>query len=418
MSAEPSAAPKGPHDLPPPPYTGALSARRAVGLVARREITGRLGTRSFLLSTVGLLAALGVYALIIGFVRDGPATVGLDRTASALRPALVQAAGATGTEVRFVAAPHGGGEGARAALREDALDAVVTVTADGGLRIGVERRIDADLLAVVRSALVHHRTDAELTRLGTDPKAFRERVATAGVEVDALEAEGASAAQQFALVFSSTGLLYAFFVFFGIMLAQGVVEEKTSRVVELLLSTIRPWHLLVGKVVGVAVVGTAQLLVLGGSAVLVVEVTGVVALPAAAAGTVLSIGVWFLLGFLIFALVLAAAAARVARQEDLQPVVQPVMVLITAPFVLGLALLSRDPHDPVIEWLSLVPLLSPVLMPARMVLGTAPLWQVALSLSLAAVTLVALVRLAGRAYANSVLSSGSRVPLAVALRRR
>ncbi len=75
----------------------------------------------------------------------------------------------------------------------------------------------------------------------------------------ALEPSENSAAEQFALILASTGLLYFFFVFYGIMLAQGVVEEKTSRVVELLLSTIRPWQLLAGELIGVAVVGLTQL---------------------------------------------------------------------------------------------------------------------------------------------------------------
>ncbi|MFI7013429.1 ABC transporter permease [Streptomyces sp. NPDC050164] len=113
----------------------------------------------------------------------------------------------------------------------------------------------------------------------------------------------------------------------------------------------------------------------------------------------MTLGVWFLLGFFLFAAMLAAAAARVSRQEDLQGVVQPVMLLITMPFVLGIALLSKDAHDPLIEWLSLVPPLSPILMPARMLLGIAPAWQIGLSLVLAVAALAGMTRVAGRMYA-------------------
>ncbi len=94
------------------------------------------------------------------------------------------------------------------------------------------------------------------------------------------------------------------------------------------------------------------------------------------------------------------------------------MLLITAPFVLGLALLTKNVHDPLIEWLSLVPPLSPILMPARTLLGVAPVWQIVLSLVLAVTALAAMTRVAGRMYANSVLRSGSRVPFAEALRLR
>lgn len=403
-------------DAPPPaPAPGALSARRAVGLVARREINSRMRTKSFVLSTLGLVLALGVYTLIILFSKEGPTKVGLDRDAAALRPMLSAVADrATDLDVEFVTVE---GDDAERLLRDGDVSAVISGdTANPTMT--VERETDDDLLAVVNAAVAEERTTRELEREGVDPVDFAQRVASSATETRALEPSGNSAAEQFALILSSTGLLYFFFIVYGIMLAQGVVEEKTSRVVELLLSSIRPWQLLAGKLIGVAVVGVTQLVLLGGAAVVLAEGTGAISLPTAVAGTLVTMGVWFLLGFFLFAAMLAAAAARVSRQEDLQAVVQPVMVLITTPFVLGISLLSKNAHDPVIEWLSLVPPLSPILMPARMLLGIAPAWQVAVALVLAVAALAGLTRIAGRMYANSVLRSGSRVPLAESLRLR
>ncbi|MEV8349127.1 ABC transporter permease [Streptomyces niveus] len=410
-------------DAPPPaPDPGALSARRAVGLVAGREINSRMRTKSFVLSTLGLVVALGVYTLIILFSKEGPTKVGIDRDAAALRPMLTAVADrATDVDFEFVTI-DGEGEGdsgdrAEKLLRDGDVAAVISGdTANPTMT--VERETDPDLLAVVNAAVAEERTTRELEREGVDPVDFAQRVASSATQTKALEPSGNSAAEQFALILSSTGLLYFFFIVYGIMLAQGVVEEKTSRVVELLLSSIRPWQLLAGKLIGVAVVGVTQLVLLGGAAVVLAEGTGAISLPTAVAGTLVTMGVWFLLGFFLFAAMLAAAAARVSRQEDLQAVVQPVMVLITTPFVLGIALLSKNAHDPVIEWLSLVPPLSPILMPARMLLGIAPAWQVAVSLVLAVAALAGLTRIAGRMYANSVLRSGSRVPLAESLRLR
>ncbi|MEU0139671.1 ABC transporter permease [Streptomyces albidoflavus] len=396
----------------PRPGPGALSARRAVGLVARREISSRMRTKSFVLSTLGLLLGLGVYALII-VSGGGPARVGVELEASALRPALAAVAEKTG-DFEFVTVD---GDRTNQILRDGDLSAVIG-GADGQLTLSVKHEADEELLAVVRTAAAEERTSSELERAGVDPAEFRERVASSTVRVAALEPSENSAAEQFALILASTGLLYFFFVFYGIVLAQGVVEEKTSRVVELLLPAIRPWQLLAGKLIGVAVVGLTQLVLLGGAAVVLAQGTGSVTLPSAVGGTLATLGVWFLLGFFLFAAMLAAAAARVSRQEDLQGVVQPVMLLITTPFILGIALLSKDAHDPLIEWLSLVPPLSPILMPARTLLGTAPVWQIALSLVLAAAALAGMTRVAGRMYANSVLRSGSRVPLAEALRLR
>ncbi|MEV8289547.1 ABC transporter permease [Streptomyces niveus] len=410
-------------DAPPPaPDPGALSARRAVGLVAGREINSRMRTKSFVLSTLGLVVALGVYTLIILFSKEGPTKVGIDRDAAALRPMLTAVADrATDVDFEFVTVDGegegDGGDRAEKLLRDGDVAAVISGDT-AGPTMTVERETDPDLLAVVNAAVAEERTTRELEREGVDPVDFAQRVASSATQTRALEPSGNSAAEQFALILSSTGLLYFFFIVYGIMLAQGVVEEKTSRVVELLLSSIRPWQLLAGKLIGVAVVGVTQLVLLGGAAVVLAEGTGAISLPTAVAGTLVTMGVWFLLGFFLFAAMLAAAAARVSRQEDLQAVVQPVMVLITTPFVLGIALLSKNAHDPVIEWLSLVPPLSPILMPARMLLGIAPAWQVAVSLVLAVAALAGLTRIAGRIYANSVLRSGSRVPLAESLRLR
>ncbi|MFD6328695.1 ABC transporter permease [Streptomyces niveus] len=408
-------------DAPPPaPDPGALSARRAVGLVAGREINSRMRTKSFVLSTLGLVVALGVYTLIILFSKEGPTKVGIDRDAAALRPMLTAVADrATDVDFEFVTidGEGDGGERVEKLLRDG--DVAAVISGDTARpTMTVERETDPDLLAVVNAAVAEERTTRELEREGVDPVDFAQRVASSATQTRALEPSGNSAAEQFALILSSTGLLYFFFIVYGIMLAQGVVEEKTSRVVELLLSSIRPWQLLAGKLIGVAVVGVTQLVLLGGAAVVLAEGTGAISLPTAVAGTLVTMGVWFLLGFFLFAAMLAAAAARVSRQEDLQAVVQPVMVLITTPFVLGIALLSKNAHDPVIEWLSLVPPLSPILMPARMLLGIAPAWQVAVSLVLAVAALAGLTRIAGRMYANSVLRSGSRVPLAESLRLR
>lgn len=391
-----------------------LTSRRAVCLVARREIRSRTRTKSFVFGTAGLLLVLGLYALVPLFAQSGPAAVGLDHRAAALRPALESAAREAGESYRFEEVTGGGAE---ELLRTGELSAVVTGP-PGSPGLVVEHGADPELLTAVRTAAERERTVRELREAGVDPAELARSVGSPEVRVTALEPARNGAAEQFVLVLASTGLLYFFFVLLGLTLAQGVVEEKSSRVVELLLSTIRPWQLLAGKTIGVAVVGLAQFLLLGGAGAALAETTGLLRLPAAVSGTLLALGVWFVLGFLLFAALLAAAAARVSRQEDLQAVVQPVMVLITAPFVLGLVLLTDDPHAPVIEWLSLLPPFSPVLMPARMVLGTADAWQVALSLLLAGAALALLTRLAGRVYAGSVLHNGARLSIKEALRRR
>jgi ABC-2 type transport system permease protein len=199
--------------------------------------------------------------------------------------------------------------------------------------------------------------------------------------------------------------------------AQGVVEEKTSRVVELLLSTIRSWQLMAGKVLGIGLVGLAQLATLLVAGAVVGLATGVLSLPGSVAvGIVLWSIAWYLLGFFLYALLFAAAGALVSRQEDVGAVSMPLMMLIIVPYVVGISTLPANPDSPLVGWLSVIPLFSPTLMPMRLAMGVAPAWEAILAVVLTAALIAALVGLTGRVYRNAVMRVGARVRLRDALR--
>ena len=126
---------------------------------------------------------------------------------------------------------------------------------------------------------------------------------------------------------------------------------------------------------------------------------------------------WYVLGFLLYATVFAAVGALVSRQEDVQSVLMPVTAVLVVAFALGFAVLSRDPTGTVTAVLSLLPPLSPILMPGRLALGVVPFWQVALALALTGVMIALLSRVGGKVYQNSLLRKDSRVTLWSALRR-
>src|SRR6185503_4699528 len=158
-------------------------------------------------------------------------------------------------------------------------------------------------------------------------------------------------------------LLYLALLLYGSMVAQGVVEEKSSRVVELLLANVRPWQLLSGKVLGLGLVGLIQLFSVGAVGLLLAILTQVVTLTGAAAGRL----AWglrrYLLGYLLYATVFAAVGSLVSRQEDVQSVLMPITVVLVMAFVLGFAVLTSSPTGPTATVLSLLPPLSPILMP-------------------------------------------------------
>ncbi|MFR9730923.1 ABC transporter permease [Saccharopolyspora sp. MS10] len=394
-----------------------MSPARTVWTVARREVTTRIRTRSFLISTGAILAVLVGYAALVLFIgqQGRTAEVGFTGQANAIATPFESTATRLGTEVRTSQVPDQA-TGERL-LADGELNALVTGAPDAlnlVVRDTPPPRIRTALDEVVRQQAL----DAELAMAGLEPAEVHAVLAGAHVQVRSLEPADPQRGQRLGVAIGAGAVLYFFLISFGQAVAQGVVEEKTSRVVEILLSTIRPAQLLAGKVLGIGLAGLVQFALVGGIGMLAAVGTGALALPSSALlGTALWTLVWFLLGFALYATVLAAAASLVSRQEDLQGVVTPVIMALVVPFVVGVSLLPSDPESPVGAALSLVPGFSPVLMPMRTALGVAAPWEAALAVLLDLVALAVLIRVGGRVYAGAVLRSGARTSLRDALRR-
>jgi ABC-2 type transport system permease protein len=197
--------------------------------------------------------------------------------------------------------------------------------------------------------------------------------------------------------------------------AQGVVEEKASRVVELLLATMRPWQLLAGKVVGLGLLGLAQIVV-----ITVVGVTGALAfdlvdIPGDLVGTAVGVVAWFVLGYAFYASIFAAAASLVSRQEDLGTVVMPTTLVLVVAFVIGIQAAS-DPSGTLAVVTSYIPGVSPLVMPVRQAAGDVAVWEIALSVVLMLVAIGLIVRLGGRIYAGALLRTSGKTKIRDALR--
>jgi ABC-2 type transport system permease protein len=206
-------------------------------------------------------------------------------------------------------------------------------------------------------------------------------------------------------------------MFNGQAVAQGVVEEKSSRVVELLLATVRPWQLMAGKVLGIGVVGLIQILLIALAGVIAGLATKILTISAsAAAGTVIWLVVWYLLGFFMYAVVLAGLGALVSRQEDVGSAVSPALMFLIAGYVLGVSLLPSDPSNRLMEILSLIPAFAPTVMPMRLAMGGVPIWEAITSVVLVLALIPLLIWLAARIYRNAVLRTGARVKFSQALR--
>jgi ABC-2 type transport system permease protein len=204
---------------------------------------------------------------------------------------------------------------------------------------------------------------------------------------------------------------------YGQYVAQGVVEEKATRMIEILLASIRPSELLAGKVLGIGFVAILQLAIVGSAALITVGLTKGASIPALGVGYVLAYLVWFVLGYLLYAMALAAVAVLVSRPEEVPYVTAPVVLGLAFSYLLMFVGLS-DPTNPLIVVLSIFPPCSPILMTLRIAYGVAPIWQVLVAMALIIAAIVGLTWVAGRTYANSAMQFGARVRFLDALSGR
>lgn len=205
-------------------------------------------------------------------------------------------------------------------------------------------------------------------------------------------------------------LLYIAILMYGTWILTGVTEEKSSRVVEVLLSSVRPWQVLGGKIVGIGALGLAQLLLTIAIAAVGLRVTEAFDLPPIEPATVANLLVWFVLGFLIYAVLLAATGSLVSRMEDANTVAMPINIVAVAAFFVSFSALN-DPNGTLAVVGTFIPFTAPFVVPIRASLEAIPGWQYGLTVAISLVTIVLLTYLAGRIYAGGLLRYGGRVKL-------
>jgi ABC-2 type transport system permease protein len=201
---------------------------------------------------------------------------------------------------------------------------------------------------------------------------------------------------------------------FGGTIAQSVVEEKQTRVVELLISAIPVRALLAGKVIGNTILAMGQIVVLAAIAVVGLSVTGQDPILTGLGGPLVWFAVFFLFGFVLLASLFAAAGAMVSRQEDIGTTTAPLTMLVMLPYFL---VIFFNDNPVVLTIMSYIPFSAPVGMPLRLYLGEALWWEPIVSLAVLVVTCGGAILVAARIYSGSLLRMGARVKLTEALAR-
>jgi ABC-2 type transport system permease protein len=394
----------------------------AINLVASREISVRWRSKAYRISTILLLVLIVAFILVMKLVSGGSSTTNIGYVGPAKSLAVSWQAGAkaAGENLSLTEVPDDAA--GRKQVGDGSLDAFLTVrggnsAGDRPFQVVVERDADPTLVSTLNESFRRLALDQQIASLGGDPSQIEAQVATAAVDVVPLEKPRDFNGQQLTLGLIAGILIYVSLVLNGQAVAQGVVEEKTSRVVELLLSTVRPWQLMAGKVLGIGAVGLIQMVLTGVIGVIAAKAAGVLTISISLAlGTVIWTIVWYLLGFLMYSIVFGALGALVSRQEDVGGAVAPVLMFVMVGYIIGISVLPSDPGSPVVEVLSLIPTFSPTMMPMRLGIGGVPVWEAILSVALVAALIPVLIWLSGRIYRNAVLRTGARVSLREALK--
>jgi ABC-2 type transport system permease protein len=400
-------------------------------LIVATEYLLRVRTRSFLLSTI--LAPLFMLALLLG-----PALL-MDRAGESDRRVMVvdqSGQDLFGALQQEIGDPQAGGEGRTRLVRYRGDASLEEIRAD------VARQVEAgefDGLLVLPSdfagtgqasfyggdasgalwteglerALGRVLIRSRLESLGLGAESLDQVVAQARLKTEHIRGEKADEAGlevrlivSFILVF----LLYMMILGYGIQAMNGIIEDKASRVVEVMLSTVRPTTLMAGKILSSALVGLTQFAVWGVVAVGVMG-RGLVETPLPLDLSFLSWDLWlsftcfFLLGFLLFSSIYAAVGALCTSVQDAQQFQTPITLLVVVPIVLA-QVVARDPDSALSFWLSLVPFFTPILMFTRVSMGSPAAWEVVLSLVVLAGTVVLMARLSGKLFRLAILSFG------------
>ena len=378
-----------------------MSRIRAVRLVAMREILERGRSRGYLLSLLFTVILLGagfvLPALLLGQEKS-PKLALVDPAPAGLESAIQGIAAQYDVTLEISSLPdQAAGE---AAVRDKSIDAALVVPADlssAGHLIVLDDP-NGQIQAITSAAVIGLRAGGDAGLL--DPPA-----------VTALEPP--TAEHTTALIFANAGIILMFIGIFtyGTWVLTGVVEEKQSRVVEVVLTTVRPRDLLMGKVLGIGILALFQLVILVGAGIIASQLSGRLSLPGTTASAVVQLLAWFVLGFAFYSTAMGFLGSLASRVDEASNASMPVTMTATLSYLLSILLVTQEPNGVVATILTFFPPSAPMVVPLRTALGAIQPWEVALSVAFMLVAIWVLFVIGGRVYSGAVLQTGGRMKL-------
>ena len=402
-----------------------------VWVVVRREYVERVRTKGFIIATLAVpLMMMGLMAFSI--------FMGVQSNQSEREMALVDYTGVLGDSV--AASLEGVGYAIEIAepseagvteldqrLEDDEIAAYLIlddVTVSQGAFVYRSKDGPGRLFRALSERIVAEAALSARLAGVEDPAGLRQLLGGGELEFEALreedEASGIDEGVSIITGFAGAMLLYLSMLIYGSYVFRSVMDEKTNRVVEVVISSIRPWQLMLGKILGVGAMGLTQL----GIWVAFVAALALAGLPLAASrfsmenidqllSVLPGVGIlglfllYFLLGYFLYSALFAAVGAMCSREEEAQQAQFPLILLLGVPLMLQLSTINSRGFE-WLNWVGLFPFFSPILIFPRAAAGTVPGWMTALSLVLMAAAIVCTAWVAGRIYRTGILMQGKR----------
>ncbi|MFN0107761.1 MAG: ABC transporter permease [Blastocatellia bacterium] len=244
--------------------------------------------------------------------------------------------------------------------------------------------------------------------------AERVRELTTNITLKAVDQRGESGRGRIVLAFSMLMVLYLTILVYGVTVMRGVTEEKQNRIIEVLLSSVSPFYLMLGKVIGIGLVGLTQYLTWSVFGIILSGISAAPALmmyadqiPKVSPWLFVFFVVYYVLGYFLYATLYGMVGAIVSNDDDGQQAQMPITMTFMIPMILS-SLVMENPSGTTATILSLIPFFSPSLMFLRITFDAAPGWQIALSIVLMIATIIGVVWLAAKIYRVGVLMYGKR----------
>ena len=389
-----------------------MNGSRQIWLVALREIRERGRSRAYRASLVAMVLVV-VGAIVLPTLlddRNGVRHVGLTGEFSTELGASIEAQGDAsdvGTDIREYATVASGREAVR--------DGDIHVLVIDGRQLEWQRRIDPELRATTVAAIQSLALRERAESAGIDPEQLRSLITPVTItDIELGQVAGRDPDDETA-TFIMTVLLFFALSTYGTMVLSGVVEEKSTRVVEVLLARMPARNLLAGKIAGIGLLGFGQFALTALAAGLATLFVDRFDVPSISGALLAWLVAWFVLGYALYATLFGAMGSLASRVEDTQTVAGPITALLILVYFVSFATIG-SPDTTWAQLVSFFPATAPLAMPVRLAMSEPAWWEPIFAAVLTTGAILGLVRIGGRIYTRAILHSGPTLKLTEVLR--